>query len=67
MLAFWTKLITERLYPILPIAVVVEILWAQSIAIDQYGITVCGFLGVAIVAVAVLLTLFFKLYLENKL
>jgi hypothetical protein len=39
----------------------------QSIAVDTYGITVCGFLGTAIMATAGLLILFFKLYLEDRL
>jgi hypothetical protein len=35
--------------------------------VDTYGITVCGFLGTAIMATAGLLILFFKLYLEDRL
>lgn len=51
----------------MPIAVILEILWVQSIAVDKYGITVGGFLGVAIMAAAGLLILFYKLYLEGSL
>lgn len=39
----------------------------QSIAVDKYGLTVNGFLGVGILAVVLLLILIFKLKVEDSL
>jgi hypothetical protein len=67
MLAVWSKLIKEKLFPIMPICLILELLWFQTIAIDRYGFKVCAFLAVGMMSLAGLLVIFFKLYLEGSL
>ncbi len=57
----------DKLYVWLPISIVVFILWGQTIATTLYGLTVCGFLCVAILSVAVLLILFYNLWYKGHL
>ena len=63
----WSELIKERLFFIMPICLVLEFLWFQTIAIDHYGYKVCGFLAVGMISFAGILVIFFKLYLEGRL
>jgi hypothetical protein len=61
----------EKIYAITQLSIVVNILWVQSIATTPYGLTVCGFLAVASLAVIGFLVLFFNCYyrdhLQNKI
>ncbi len=51
----------------MPIYLILALLWFQTIAIDRYGLKVCGFLAVGLISLAGLLIIFFKLYLEGRL
>lgn len=46
----------------MPIAIVLYIVWAQTIATTLYGVTVCGYLTVAFVSVAVFCILFYSVW-----
>lgn len=61
----------EKIYPIIFLAIVVHIMWVQSIATTLYGLKVCAFLAVASLAVIGFLVLFYNCYyrehLQNKI
>lgn len=66
-LASWTSLIMDRIYAITQLEIVCNILWVQSIATTTYGLTVCGFLTVAGLAVIFSLIFYFNCYYRDYL
>lgn len=66
-LASWSSLVKDKVFVLTPLAIVVYILWGQCIATTLYGVTVCGFLTVANLAVITLIILFYNLYYHGHL
>jgi hypothetical protein len=57
----------DKIYPITQLAIVVNILWVQSIATTLYGLNVCAFLAVGSLAVIIFLILFFNCFYRGHL